>query len=44
MKVFTVLIDYVNKRSLVDNEIECKYNFIILNFLLKQLYLNALFI
>ena len=44
MRLFTILIDYINKRSLVDDEIECKYICIIVDFLLKQLCLNALFI
>ena len=44
MRLFTILIDYINKRSLVDDEIECKYIFIIVDFLLMQLCLNALFI
>ena len=44
MRLFTILIDYINKRSIVDDEIECKYIFIIVDFLLKQLCLNALFI
>ena len=43
-RLFTILIDYINKRSLVDDEIECKYIFIIVDFLLKQLCSNALFI
>ena len=43
-RLFTILIDYINKRSLVDDEIECKYIFIIVDFLWKQLCLNALFI
>ena len=36
MRLFTILIDYINKRSIVDDEIECKYIFIIVDFLLKQ--------
>ena len=44
MRLFTILIDYINKRSIVDDEIECKYIFIIVDFLLMQLCLNALFI